>query len=46
MVLFFLFLIGTVAVDAPICSELAVGILKKNGSAVDAAITALLCLGN
>ncbi len=38
--------LGAVAVDAPVCEELAVGILKQNGSAVDAAITALLCLGN
>lgn len=41
-----LFVPGAVAADASVCSELAAGILKQNGSAVDAAITALLCLGN
>ena len=36
---------GAVAADVPVCSEMSAGILKRNGSAVDAAITALLCLG-
>lgn len=36
---------AAVAADVPVCSEISAGILKQNGSAVDAAITALLCLG-
>lgn len=36
---------GVVAADAGLCSELGRDILKKNGSAVDAAIAAMLCIG-
>ena len=35
----------TVATDTPKCSEIGNGILKANGSAVDAAIAAMFCLG-
>ncbi len=38
-------ILAAVAADAPVCSELSAEILKQNGSAVDAAITALLCQG-
>ena len=33
------------ATDIPWCSDMAAKVLEKNGSAVDAAITALLCVG-
>ena len=36
---------GAVATDSELCSEMAADVLRKEGSAVDAAITALLCLG-
>ena len=36
---------GAVASDSPICSEIGVKILKKNGSAVDSAIATLFCIG-
>ncbi|ODQ67202.1 gamma-glutamyltranspeptidase [Nadsonia fulvescens var. elongata DSM 6958] len=36
---------AAVACDVPYCSELAVSILKRGGSAVDAAITTALCIG-
>lgn len=36
---------GAVASDSSVCSEIGYGILKKNGSAVDAAIATLTCLG-
>ncbi|XP_061527044.1 gamma-glutamyltransferase 1a [Phycodurus eques] len=40
-----LFLRAAVATDAGKCSEVGREILKKNGSAVDASIAALLCVG-
>ena len=36
---------AAVAADAPQCSKVGVDILKKDGSAVDAAIASLLCVG-
>ncbi|XP_057687564.1 gamma-glutamyltransferase 1a isoform X2 [Corythoichthys intestinalis] len=39
------FLRAAVAADAGKCSEIGRDILKKNGSAVDASIAALLCVG-
>ena len=34
-----------VSSDSPTCTKLAIDLLKQNGSAVDAAVGALLCLG-
>jgi gamma-glutamyltranspeptidase/glutathione hydrolase/leukotriene-C4 hydrolase len=36
---------AAVAADAAVCSQVGVDILKKNGSAVDAAIASLFCVG-
>ncbi|XP_031558252.1 glutathione hydrolase 1 proenzyme-like [Actinia tenebrosa] len=36
---------GAVATDAEMCSKVGVKILEKNGSAVDAAIASMLCVG-
>lgn len=38
-------LLGAVASDSDVCANMAADILRKNGSAVDAAITAMLCGG-
>ena len=36
---------AAVAADAAVCSQVGADILKKNGSAVDAAIASLFCVG-
>ena len=36
---------AAVATDVPECSEMAGKVLESNGTAVDAAITAMLCVG-
>ena len=36
---------AAVATDVPVCSEMAGKVLENNGTAVDAAITAMLCVG-
>ena len=36
---------GSCATDTPICSQMCVNILKGNGNAVDASVTAALCVG-
>ena len=36
---------AAVATDVPVCSEMAGKVLESNGTAVDAAITAMLCVG-
>lgn len=45
MPLFFPIHAGVVASDAAICANISAGILLQKGSAVDAAITAMLCNG-
>lgn len=42
---FFFLLIGAVSIDSTVCAEMAADILRRNGSAVDAAITGMLCSG-
>lgn len=37
---------AAVACDVPICSKLGADVMKKGGSAVDAAVTVSLCLGS
>ena len=36
---------AAVATDVAVCSEIAGKVLEGNGTAVDAAITAMLCVG-
>lgn len=38
-------LLGAVSLDSAVCADMAADILLRNGSAVDAAITGMLCSG-
>lgn len=37
--------VGAVSLDSAVCADMAADILRRNGSAVDSAITGMLCSG-
>ena len=37
--------VPTIATDVAVCSEMSGKVLERNGTAVDAVVTAMLCVG-